>query len=70
MELKALLKKAYDMGGSDVFIVPGARVTSKVKGKMVPLDDEIVRPAATEQLIREAYDLAGRDFSLLQKEES
>ena len=68
MELKALLKKAYDMGGSDVFIVPGARVTSKVKGKMVPLDDEIVRPAATEQLIREAYDLAGRDFSLLQKE--
>ena len=45
MELKEILKKAYDLGGSDIFIVPGAHVTCKVKGDMVPLTDDIVKPA-------------------------
>ena len=65
MELKELLKKAYDLGGSDIFIVPGARVTCKVKGGMVPLSEEIEKPAGTEALIREAYELAHRDIALL-----
>ena len=65
MELKDLLKKAYDLGGSDIFILPGARVTCKVKGDMVALSEEIEKPADTEALIREAYDLARRDIALL-----
>ena len=68
MELKELLKKAYELGGSDVFIVPGARVTCKVKGDMVPLTEDIVRPDGTEKLIREAYELAHRDIALLKEE--
>ncbi len=68
MELKELLKKAYELGGSDVFIVPGARVTCKVKGDMIPLTEDIVRPDGTEKLIREAYELAHRDIALLKEE--
>ena len=65
MELKELLKKAYDLGGSDIFIVPGAHVTCKVKGDMVALSDDIVKPDATAQLVSEAYDLAKRDIAKL-----
>ena len=65
MELKELLKKAYDLGGSDIFIVPGTHVTCKVKGDMVALSDDIVKPDATAQLVSEAYDLAKRDIAKL-----
>ncbi len=68
MELKELLKKAYDLEGSDIFIVPGARVTVKVKGDMIALTDDIVKPAGTEQLVREAYELARRDIAKLGEE--
>ena len=68
MELRELLHKAYELSGSDIFIVPGAKVTCKVKGGMVPLTDDIVKPAGTEQLIREAYELAGRSFDKLEND--
>ena len=57
MELREILQKAYELSGSDIFIVPGARVTCKVKGDMVPLTDEIVKPDGTEQLVKQAYEL-------------
>ena len=69
MELKELLKKAYDLGGSDIFIVPGAHVTCKVKGDMVALSDDIVKPDATAQLVSEAYDLAKRDIAKLRDDD-
>ena len=65
MELKDILKKAIELDGSDIFIVPGAHVTCKVKGDMVELTDDIVKPDGTEQLVREAYTLAGRDIAKL-----
>ena len=65
MGLKEYLSRAFEKGGSDIFIVPGARVTCKVKGDMVPLSEEIVKPAGTEALVREAYDLAGRSMEHL-----
>ena len=68
MELKELLKKAYELQGSDIFIVPGAHVTCKVKGTMVALTDDIVKPAGTDLLVREAYDRARRDLAKLDEE--
>ena len=68
MELKELLKKAYEMGGSDIFIVPGAKVTCKVKGDMASLTEDVARPADTEQLVREAYELANRNIDKLREE--
>ena len=34
MELREILRKAYELGGSDIFIIPSAHVTCKVKGDM------------------------------------
>ena len=68
MELKELLKKAFELGGSDIFIIPGAKVTCKVKGDMIALTDDIVKPAGTEELVKEAYAMAGRDFAQLRAE--
>ena len=68
MELKELLKKAYDLKGSDIFIVPFARVTCKVKGDMVALTDDVVNAEGTEKLVREAYALAGRNPDKLREE--
>ncbi len=65
MELKELLQKAFDLSGSDIFIVPGARVTCKVKGEMIPLTEGIVKPNETDELVRQAYALAGRSFDKL-----
>ena len=68
MELRELLKKAYELGGSDIFIVPGAPVTCKVKGDMVPLSEDIVKPAGTEELVKEAYEMGQRDIAKLHSE--
>ena len=68
MELVELLKRAVDMGGSDIFIVPGAPVRVKVKGVLEMLTQERVLPQDTQALIHAMYALAGRDPSLLQQE--
>ena len=68
MELKELLQKAYDLDGSDIFIVPGAKITCKVKGDMVPLSGDVALPDDTEALVREAYRLANRDLERLREE--
>ena len=66
--LKDLLSKTLDMGGSDVFIVPGSPVMAKVRGKMTPISDRVL-PVDTEELIRQTYELAGnRDESLIREE--
>ena len=67
MELKELLTKAFERGGSDVFIVPGAQVTCKVKGELIPLTEERMMPADAEALVREAYELAGRRIESLRE---
>ncbi len=66
MELQEILKKTLEMGGSDVFIVPGSPVMAKVKGRFVPVTEAAAKPRETEALIRQTYELAGgRDIALL-----
>ena len=63
-----LLQKAVELGGSDIFIVPGANVLVKVNNDMISLTEERVTPAHSEELIRQMYELAHRDIKLLEKE--
>ena len=63
-----LLQKAVELGGSDIFIVPGANVLVKVNNDMISLTEERVTPAHSEELIRQMYELAHRDNKLLEKE--
>ena len=60
-----LLQKAVAMGGSDIFIVPGASVTVKVNNELKKLTDGKMSPANTEKLIGQMYELAHRDIGLL-----
>ena len=68
MELTELLKKAVELGGSDIFLIPGSGVMVKVNGEMRPLSEERLLPADTESLIRKMYDLARRDYGILERE--
>ncbi len=63
-----LLKKAVALGGSDVFIVPGASVSVKIHSELVDLTDQRMSPENTEQLVRQMYEFAHRDFALLERE--
>lgn len=66
MELHGILKKTLDMGGSDIFIVPGSPVMAKVKGRLLPVTQERAMPKDTEDLIRQTYAQAhGRSIDLL-----
>ena len=67
MELTELLKKAVELGGSDLFIVPGSGVMVKVNNEMNPLTGRLL-PADTETLVRSMYELACRDIDHLMKE--
>ena len=58
MELQDILKTTLEMGGSDIFIVPGSPVTAKVRGQMVSVFPERVMPEDTERLICQTYALA------------
>ena len=68
MELRELLAKAHELNGADVFIVPGSKVMCKVKGDMVPISEDIVKPDGTKRLVEEAYALANRDIATLERE--
>lgn len=68
MGLTELLKKAVSLGGSDVFIIPGSDVMAKIEDEMVPMTGERLSPADTEALVRGMYELARRDFDILEHE--
>ena len=68
MELKEYLQKAYEIGASDIFVLPAAPVSCKVKGDVVPVGTDILKPADTKELVEEAYELAHRKIELLDEE--
>ena len=67
MELVELLRRAVSLGGSDIFIVPGAGVMVKVNHTMQQLSDGKLLSPDTELLVRSMYELARRDFDQLDK---
>ena len=62
--LVELLKRALSLRASDLFILPGAPVTVKCDGKMLPLTQERMLPADTARMIAEIYRIAGTRESL------
>lgn len=69
MELIDILQRTLQIGGSDVFIIPGSPARVKVHGQMEAATPERLLPADTEELIRQTYELAGnRNVDLLRQE--
>lgn len=66
MELNAILTKALELGGSDLFVIPGSRIMAKVLGNFIPLTEEPAQPADTAALIGEVYRTAGRGCEALE----
>jgi len=58
MDIKQILKKTLEMGGSDIFIVPGSPIRVKVRGNVFALDDVRIRPQDSAELIRQTYEIA------------
>ena len=54
------LQKAVSDRASDLFIVAGGPVSAKVENRLVPVSEDRVFPAETEELVREVYTLADR----------
>ncbi len=58
MQIQDYLKLTVEMGGSDLFVVPGLPVTVKVGTTLHRIDENRLVPAQTEELIRQIYALA------------
>lgn len=68
-ELQALLEKTLASGGSDVYIIPGAPVTTKINDVMRPLTDSKLGTGECGELLRQIYALAsGREMDRLRDE--
>lgn len=61
-ELLEYLKRAVADRASDLFIVAGGPVCEKLDNRLEPISEERVFPQETERLIREFYQIAGRDM--------
>ena len=59
MELTKILQKVLEIGGSDLFLIPGSPATAKVKGHLVPLTESKLLPEDAAGMIQEAYGMAG-----------
>ncbi len=65
MELIEMLRKAVELGGSDIFIIPGSSAMVKVNNAMHPLAEGRLLPKDTEALVQAMYGLAHRDYANL-----
>ncbi len=66
--LDEILRKAIEYHGSDVFIVPGSPIMTKVNGKIFPITEQKALPNDIALLVDRAYELAGRDRDTLHEE--
>ena len=67
MDLIELLRKTVEMGGADLFVVPGSKPLAKVNGVMRELSEERIMPDESEQLVHNMYVLAHREISMIDK---
>ena len=63
-----ILRKALQFHGSDIFVVPGSQIMTKVSGKMIPITEEKALPNDITVLVDRAYELAGRSRETLDEE--
>lgn len=58
MKIASLLKELVEKGVADVFIITGRPISYKKGTQIEPLDDKVLLPADTEELITQIYALA------------
>lgn len=58
MDLYELVVRTLQLGGSDIFIIPGSPIVIKCLGRHVQLSENKLMPSDTEILIREIYEMS------------
>ena len=62
MQMEQILRRAMDLGASDIFVVAGLPMTFKVRGTQVREPaEETLTPDMTRAFAREVYAIAGRE---------
>ncbi|MDR3289088.1 MAG: PilT/PilU family type 4a pilus ATPase [Peptococcaceae bacterium] len=61
--MQEILASAVEQKVSDVFIIAGSPVAFKNGGRILPLNDEMIMPQHSEELIRSIYEIAHRDVA-------
>ena len=59
-KLMDFLSQAVKDGASDVFLVPGAPVSYKLEGELLPMQEPKISPDRSKHYIEEIYSLAQR----------
>lgn len=67
IQIQEILKTGLDMGGSDIFLIPGSPVSLKRGGEILPITSERVMPDASKELLEQIYQMSGRDMDELLK---
>lgn len=67
IQIQEILKTGLDMGGSDIFLIPGSPVSLKRGGEILPITSERVMPDASRELLEQIYQMSGRDMDELLK---
>ena len=67
VQIQEILKTGLDMGGSDIFLIPGSPVSLKRGGEIFPITSERVMPDASRELLEQIYQLGGRSMEELLK---
>lgn len=68
-DLNSILKQTLELGGSDIYILPGTKVCAKVNDAMHYLSDEKLRLDDCHSLLQQIYDFADhRDMSKVEAE--
>ncbi len=67
MNLKKYLEDAVNNQAADIFIVAGKAFSYTSNGRIISIGEKLL-PMDTESLIKQIYDFAGRDISILKKD--
>jgi len=65
MELKPLLKDMIDAKASDIFVEAGLPLSYEANGVIHNLNNDMLKPADTQEVVRSIYELANRDFDAM-----
>lgn len=63
MDLTSLLKQMVDAKVSDVFVTSGLPIAYDINGRQYRMKSDPLKPADTEAIVREIFNLAGRSMS-------
>ena len=67
MELEPLLKEMIDAKASDIFVVAGLPLTYSSSGQITRLNDDVLMPGDTTEVIEAIYELAHRDIARMKE---